>query len=95
MLALTTGARSGEPAGLKAGDVDLRSGTLRIARTVYNGVVGTPKSKRNRRTIKLPRKALDTLTAHIGLDVPEGVARYQCAQEACVARETCVTVALW
>ena len=50
VLALTIGARSGELAGLKAGDVDLRSETLRIARTVYNGVVGTPESKRSRRT---------------------------------------------
>ena len=42
VLALTTGARSGELAGLQAGDVNLHSKTLRIARTVYNGVVGTP-----------------------------------------------------
>ena len=36
VLALTIGARSGELAGLKAGDVDLRSETLRIADTCYD-----------------------------------------------------------
>jgi integrase len=64
-LALTTGMREGEILGLKTGDVDLTAGTLRISRTVYNGVEGTPKSKRSRRTIKLPRIALDALKQHI------------------------------
>ena len=66
VLSLTTGMRQGELVGLKAGDVDIRAGKLRITRTVYNGIVGTPKSKRSKRIIKLPHMAFDALTAHIG-----------------------------
>jgi len=65
MLALTTGMREGELIGLRRGDADLTAGTLRISRTVYNGVEGTPKSKRSRRTIKVPRIALGALKQHI------------------------------
>ena len=65
VLALTTGLREGELLGLQSYDLDLRAGTLRISRTVYNGVVGTPKSKRSRRTITLPKIAYDALQRHI------------------------------
>jgi integrase len=65
VLGLTTGMREGELIGAKRGDVDLEQGTLCISRTVYNGVEGTPKSKRSRRTIKLPHTALDALHRHI------------------------------
>lgn len=65
VLALTTGMRSGELVGLKAGDFSRDAGTLRISRTVYNGQVGTPKSKRSRRTIKLPRRSLQAVSTHI------------------------------
>jgi integrase len=65
ILALTTGLREGELLGLQACDVDLRAGTLRVTRAVYNGVVGTPKSKRSRRTITLPEIAHDALCGHI------------------------------
>jgi integrase len=65
VLALTTGLREGELLGLQACDVDLCACTLRVSRTVYNGVVGTPKSKRSRRTITLPKLAHDALQQHI------------------------------
>jgi integrase len=65
VLALTTGLREGELLGLQACDVGLRDGALRISRTVYNGVVGTPKSRRSRRIITLPKLAHDTLRRHI------------------------------
>lgn len=65
ILALTTGIREGEALALKRLDADLQAGTLRISRTVYNGVVGTPKSKRSRRTITLPSIAHDALQRHI------------------------------
>ena len=51
VLPLTTGLREGELLGLQTCDVDLRAGTLRISRTIYNGVLGTPKSKRSRRPL--------------------------------------------
>jgi integrase len=65
ILALTTGAREGELLGLKRGDVNLQAGTLKISRTVYNGAVGSPKSKRSKRIISLPKIALDALSRHI------------------------------
>jgi integrase len=56
-LVFSAGLRIGEALAVKRGDVDLKAGTLRITRTVYNGVVGTPKGKRSRRTITLPKIA--------------------------------------
>lgn len=64
VLALSTGTREGELIGLQVRDYDASNGTLVISRTVYNGVEGTTKSKRGRRTIKLPQAARDALTAH-------------------------------
>ena len=64
MLALGTGMREGELIGMQARDFDTAKGTLAIRRSVYNGVEGTPKSKRGRRTIRLPQAARDALTAH-------------------------------
>jgi integrase len=63
-LALTTGMRHGEILGLQVRDYDAGKGTLAICRTVYNNVVGTPKSRRSRRTITLPRRALEALQRH-------------------------------
>ncbi len=65
VLVLSTGVRIGEALAIRRGDVDLQAFTLRISRTVYNGVVGTPKSKRSRRTITLPKIAYDALAKHI------------------------------
>lgn len=64
VLALTTGLRHGELLGLQARDYDAVKGTLAIRRTVYNNAVGTPKSRRSRRTIKLSRLADDALHRH-------------------------------
>lgn len=64
VLALQTGMREGELIGTQVKDFDRANGTLAIRRTVYNGVEGTPKSKRGRRTIKLPQAARDALTSH-------------------------------
>jgi integrase len=65
VLIFNTGLRVGEALALKRSDADLQAGTLRISRTVYNGVVGTPKSKRSRRTITLPKIPHDALAKHI------------------------------
>jgi integrase len=64
-LVLSTGLRVGELLGLKRADVNLDERTLRISRTVYNGAVGSPKSKRSRRTISLPKMAHEALERHI------------------------------
>lgn len=72
-LALQTGAREGEILGLQVSDYNAQQGTLRIARTIYNGAVSTPKSKRGRRTITLPKQAQRALEAHLEANKP---ARY-------------------
>jgi len=71
-LALTTGMREGELLGLRVQDYDSEQSTLDVRRSVYNGLVGTPKSKRGRRTIKLPNVARDALEAHIRATTSSG-----------------------
>ena len=44
VLAVTTGMRNGELLGLQWKDVDLEDHTLRVHRTVFNGVVSPPKT---------------------------------------------------
>jgi integrase len=65
VLAFSAGLRIGEALALQRDDVDFGRGTLKISRTIYNGVVGTPKSKRSRRTITLPKIAQDALERHM------------------------------
>jgi integrase len=64
LLALQTGLRVGELLGLKASDFDAEKGTLSIRRTVHNGLVGSPKSVRGKRTITLPQRAYGALRGH-------------------------------
>jgi integrase len=65
VLALSTGARQGELLGLQVQDFKPAVGTLAIRRTVYNGAVGSPKSKQGKRTIVLPKQARNALEEHI------------------------------
>lgn len=67
-LLLTTGARIGEITSIKGSAVNLKAGTLRITSTIHNGVSNGPKSKRGRRTIKLPAAALEVLRRHPNVD---------------------------
>src|SRR5829696_127501 len=68
MLAIHTGMRRGELLGLKWGDVDLDGQTVRIRRTLTRKgtgyVLGEPKTKKSRRTVKLTQKAVETLRSH-------------------------------
>jgi integrase len=64
VLAVTTGMRSGELLGLKWEDIDLRAGTLRVRRTVFNGKVSEPKTAKSRRSIKLTRSSVRALQGH-------------------------------
>jgi integrase len=63
ILALSIGCRGGELLSLQPQDYDKQAGTLAIRRTLVNNgtAIGTPKSKNSRRTIQLPRIALDAL----------------------------------
>ena len=65
-LAASTGLRRGELVGLRWGDVDLKDGTLRVARSVARDESGgwsaaETKSPRSRRTLPLPAMARNAL----------------------------------
>jgi integrase len=68
-LALATGMRRGELLGLQWGDLDLEGATLRVQRSVEETKAGlrlkAPKTRHGRRTISLPRTAVDMLRAHL------------------------------
>jgi integrase len=61
---MTTGMRQGELLGLQWKDIDLESGTLRVNRSVYEGVVSSPKTIAGRRTIRLSKLARASLRNH-------------------------------
>jgi integrase len=61
--------RLGEVLALRVGDVDLDAGTLRVERQVVEvdnvGPVESEPKAGSKRTVHLPRQALDALTAHL------------------------------
>jgi integrase len=68
-LALLTGMRRGEILGLKWEDIDFKSGTLSVRRTLSRGRGGTwelgqPKTAAGRRSIALPADCIDALKRH-------------------------------
>ena len=68
-VAITTGMRRGELLGLHWQDIDLRTGSLQVKRTVnrigtYGLVVSEPKTARSRRNIVLPAFVIDVLRQH-------------------------------
>ena len=67
-LMLATGLRRGEALALHWSDVDLDSGLLKIrwtlARTSQGLQLDEPKTDKSRRTVPLPRSAIETLRAH-------------------------------
>ena len=75
VLAVHTGMRQGELLGLKWGDVDLESGVIRIRRTLTRNkgrlVLGEPKTKCSRRTVRLTDKAVQALREHLERQMEE------------------------
>jgi integrase len=75
-LAVGSGARQGELLGLAWGDVDFDKGTIVVRRSLAQlggeFVLKEPKSKTSRRTIALPRFALDALGEHRAAMLKEG-----------------------
>lgn len=67
-LLLATGLRRGEALALHWADVDLDAATVRVrwtlTRTTRGLELGEPKTEKSRRTVPLPRTAVDTLRAH-------------------------------
>ena len=75
VLALSTGMRLGELLALKWEDVDLEGGRLRVRRTLTHAgkafVLGEPKTKNSRRTIRLTKGANAALKAHLSRQLEE------------------------
>ena len=75
VLALNTGMRLGELLALKWEDVDLEGGRLRVRRTLTHAgkafVLGEPKTKNSRRTIRLTKGAISALKAHLSRQLEE------------------------
>ncbi len=69
MLAVTTGLRQGELLGLKWEDVGLDQGVVRVRRTLTRHkarlLLGEPKTKRSRRTVRLTEAAVEALKRHL------------------------------
>lgn len=68
VLAITTGARSGELLGLSWDQVDLTAGTISIRRSLQEldgkFALAEPKTRRSRRTIAIPPVAVEALRRH-------------------------------
>jgi integrase len=64
VLAITTGMRQGELLGLMWKDIDLNARTLKVNRSVYDGVISPPKTSAGRRTIRLSKLAIAALKQH-------------------------------
>ena len=75
VLAVTTGLRQGELLGLKWDDVDLESELIRVRRTLvrHKGrlLLGEPKTKRSRRTVRLTETATKALEEHLARQIAE------------------------
>ena len=69
VVAVTTGLRQGELLGLKWEDVDLKSSLICVRRTLtrHKGrlLLGEPKTKRSRRTVRLTEAAVEALRGHL------------------------------
>jgi integrase len=64
VLPATVGLRQGKCLALRYEDIDFDKGTLKVRRTVWRNNVYPPKTPHSRRTIRLPRIALDALKRH-------------------------------
>jgi integrase len=64
VLPATVGLRQGECLALRYEDIDFEQNTLKVRRTVWRNQVYPPKTPHSRRTIRLPKVALDALKRH-------------------------------
>jgi integrase len=64
VLAIITGIRQGEFIGLQWKDIDLNAGTLRVNRSVYEGVISPPKTSAGSPTIRLSKLRVAALKQH-------------------------------
>jgi integrase len=75
VLGVCTGMREGEILGLRAADLDLAAGCLRVRKNAgpdYDGrlALDDPRTERSRRRIDLPQVAITALRAHLEREPP-------------------------
>jgi integrase len=67
-ILLSLGLRRGEMLGIRWSNIDLVNGRMKIVETVNSVagkiVIGTPKTQKSKRTLKLPSDVVDVLLAH-------------------------------
>jgi integrase len=63
-VGIFTGLRVGEILGLRWEYVDFERKQIHVRQTVYRGTVGTPKTKRSRRSVPMPEYLYNELAAH-------------------------------
>jgi len=63
LVALKTGLRQGELLGLRWSDINFASKTMLVSRSIFRGLVGSPKSNRAR-LVPLCDEAVEALQAH-------------------------------
>ncbi len=74
VMAVYTGMRQGELLALKWQDMDLEDGYVSVRRTLTRGgglLLGEPKTKKSRRTIRLTATAVEALHAHLARQLEE------------------------
>jgi integrase len=75
VLAVTTGMRQGELLGLKWEDVDLENGLVWVRRTLTRSggrlLLGEPKTRKSRRTVRLTDAAVKALRVHLRRQLDE------------------------
>ena len=75
VLAVTAGLRQGELLGLKWEDVDLENSLIRVRRTLIRNrgrlLLGEPKTKRSRRTVRLTEAAVQALKEHLARQIDQ------------------------
>ena len=75
VLAVTTGLRQGELLGLKWEDVDLENSLIRVRRTLIRNrgrlLLGEPKTKRSRRTVRLTEAAVQALKEYLARQIEQ------------------------
>src|SRR6202012_551840 len=79
VLALLSGVRTEEARGVRWSEVDLKIGTMAVYRSVR--AKGDTKTRKSRRILELPTRAVQALHTHHARQAAERLAAGECWQE--------------